>query len=189
MKTASRRRPFRPRPGALPAFLFCLACAACSTEENGGPRKPGAEPAPERAVERTAAQAYQALRDEILQGNFIALYDACSARYRKEKFAPERFRTIVASLPGLKAAELTAENVAKMDARELVQTYFRVLPAESKKEIALAMAAVKVLGVQTLPDGRRAIAIDSSGTRSRLLWVLENGAWKMDGEETAPRPR
>jgi hypothetical protein len=171
----------------LPGLLCLLAClAGCNTGENGGP--PEDKPAPPESREDAALRAYSALRQDILEGNFIALFDACSGAYREKKFASDTFRKSLASNPGLQTLELTAEDVARMKPRDLAETFFRLLPVEHKKRVAQAMAAVKITARNRLPDGRVEIVIETDGAPSKLFWVQEGDAWKMDGEEAARAP-
>ncbi|MHC5038883.1 MAG: hypothetical protein ACYTHM_16355 [Planctomycetota bacterium] len=184
------------------ALLLGIAFTGCNTGNNGGPvedpsspsgkqpppKESPADPAVKAGPDQALLQTYERLRQEILQGKFIALYDFASTEYRKVQFAPERFRPTIASLPGLKDLKLTAEDVTRMEARDLIVTYFKLLPQDQKKHLALAMASVKVLGTKNLPDGRKGIEIESNGVGSLLIWTLEGGEWKMAGEERGKVP-
>jgi len=174
--------PARPTFACAIAVLLGLAALglpACSPGPDGG-SDPAVE-APKTLP--TALAAYDALRKELYAGRFIASYDACSRRYREKKFPADLFRKEVASNPGLQALGLTAEKVARLEPRELVDTYFRLLSEVVRKRIIVTLSETKVLGQSSLPDGRAAVTIETGGAPSRLLWVMEDGVWKMDGEE------
>jgi hypothetical protein len=175
------RRFLKFGPILLLAGLLC----ACSTGKNGAPVKEEPEP---KAPPDTARAAYEGLRQEILEGNFIALYDACSAAYAASKFDGNRFRASVVGMVGFKDLGITSEDLAKMKPREVVITYFRLFPREQKKDLILTMSKVKVLDERALSDGRTAVEIDSGGIIERLIWVRERGMWKMDGQETLKGP-
>jgi hypothetical protein len=172
--------------------LLCWGAAGCNSGADGRPSettqpdKPAspAETKPPPAGD-TPRSAYDGLRHEILQGNFLALYDYCSEAYVREKFSVEKFRAIVLTIPGFADLGLTGEDLARMKPREVVATYFRLFPADQKERMIVAMSKARVLRENPLPDGRVALEIDSDGTRSRLVWVNENGKWKIAGEEAA----
>jgi hypothetical protein len=177
----SRRACTRPAPAAVLrlGILLLALTGACSPSGNGSPAPARESPRPAG----TALDAYEVLRREIYAGTFIALYDSCSLRYRDEKFPAEKYRKEAASSPGLKGLGLTSEDVARQAPREVVETYFRLLPEDVRKRIIVALSETKVVSQKALPDGRMAVGIESGGQASTLLWVMENGAWKMDGEE------
>ncbi|MCU0722017.1 MAG: hypothetical protein MUC63_00100 [Planctomycetes bacterium] len=175
----SARRPGAAgAPARLALLLLALPALSCSSSGNG---VPVADPAPEPPP--SALQAYEALRREIYAGRFVALYDACSKRYRADKFPDDRYRRETASSPGLAELGLTSADVARLEPREVVATYFRLVPEHVRKRLIVALSETKVLGQSSLPDGRAAVSIESGGEPSRLLFVMEDGAWKMDGEE------
>lgn len=173
------------RAATVLGLVVPLLFAGCNG--GGGEVPPEPKAAGEaRTPEEAALRAFDALRAEIMQGNLAALYDASSQRWRDKTFSPEVFRPTVASMPNIADKGLTAADVARLEPRELVVTYFGLVPDDQKRELALAMAEVKVLDTRRLPDGRVAVRVDSSGMVSTYFWALENGLWKMDGEEKSP---
>jgi len=176
---AAIRHPLRA--ALLAGMLLGLLAGGCTSEQNGGPRKEEKQPASDPATE--AREAYDELRRRILDGEFTATWDFSSRAYREATFPVEQYRRIVASSPGLKALGLDAGDVARMEPRAVIKTYFEVLPEAQKKELVLAMAGVDVIGQKRLPDGRVAVRIRIGRDESRVLWVKEDGSWKMDGQE------
>jgi hypothetical protein len=179
--------------GLLLLVLLAYGTPGCNSGADGRPAKkdPASPPAGSADAEPAPAPdtprgTYETLRHEILQGNFIALYDYCSQAYVREKFSIENTRARVASIPGLADLGLSAQDLARMKPREVIATYFRLFPKEQKEGMIVAMSKSRVLGESPLPDGRVALDIDSEGTLSRLVWVQENGEWKIAGEE-APK--
>ena len=118
-----------------------------------------------------------------MKGNFIALFDRATAQYRAASFPAEKYRSIVASDPKTKAMGMTAQDVARMTAREAFDAYFKLLPMDVKKNLAAALSDTKILGKSPMQDGRVAIGIESGGVKSRLFFRKEAGEWRMDGEE------
>jgi hypothetical protein len=189
-------RTFVQHTRSLSRWALCLApfvfvAAGCNSGADGRPAKkePASKTAPQekpQASPGTPRGAYEALQQEILAGNFIALYDFCAEAYVREKFSAEKFRAIVTAIPGFADLGITAEDVSRMKPREVMVTYFRLFPKEQKEALIVAMSRVRILGETSLPDGRVALDIDSDSTRSRLFWIQENGEWRITGEEMTP---